>query len=152
MSTTVITKIVTNFSPFRALSKTKRSISFGVLTWSTWRRNLYKLLRRLAAMETSIYPAWWVQWFFSGLQPVTGGCTKHVTLDGRTRSNPIQLHHDRPHRTPRDDEFTRSARAIMPPQRNRRTTSFAAARGEKSAGMTFPLKIAPSHMGIWTLI
>ena len=37
--------------------------------------------------------------------------------------------------------------AIMPPQRKRRTSSFAAARGNKSAGMTFPLEIAPSHRG-----
>jgi len=31
----------------------------------------------------------------------------------------------------------------MPPQRKRQTSSFAAARGDKSADMTFPVKTAP---------
>jgi len=36
----------------------------------------------------------------------------------------------------------------MPPQRKWRTSSFASARGDKSTGMSFSLKIAPSHGGI----
>jgi len=41
----------------------------------------------------------------------------------------------------------RGRQGLMPPQGKRRTRSFAAARGDKSAGMSSALKIAPSHGG-----
>jgi len=59
----------------------------------------------------------------------------------------VKVIDERPHRTPRDHEFTRSARAIMPAQRNRRTSLFAAVRGDKSTGMTFPSKLPLSIGG-----
>jgi len=65
----------------------------------------------------------------------------HITTAHR------QLNRIRQPHPPRGEECTCPPWAIVPPQHQRQMNAFAATRGDKSAGMSFPKKM---HGTIWT--